>query len=952
MALEKRWLNINGANKAFVCDPDDSLAKVLRQMGLTGTKIGCGVGVCGACSVILNGKLVRACIKKMKSIEEYSTVLTVEGIGTPTNPHPIQQAFVTFGGIQCGFCTPGFIVSTYALLQENPSPTREEVRHWFTVNKNACRCTGWKPIIDCVMAAAKVMRGEATIDDITYHVPADGTIYGTAIPRPAALAKATGTCDFGDDIALKMPRNTAYLAPVMPGVHHGKIISIDASEAEAMPGVYKVLTAKDVKGTNTIMMPVPHPRSKIDGFDHKVINDDKIYRYGDVVAVVAAETQELAREAAKKVKVQIEELPAYMSYLEAIAPGAIEIHEGSPNEYLRLPLIKGEDTRDVLDESEYVVEGSFYSTSQPHLIIEPDVVQAYMDDEGTLTIHCKTLALDVFLGVVPPTIGIPADKLRMIENPTGASFGSSMTQRSACIAGAAAMALGRPVSMTLTYAQHNAFVGKRCAHYSNARLGCDKDGKLTAAEYDFVFDHGAYSEMADMLGSKAQRFPYFGYNVPNVRALVRLGYSNQTYGTPYRSYGNAQSYTMSEAMMDMLAEKAGIDPFEFRYMNMVEEGDLNLNSVPYHEYPFKRMMDAMRPYYNEMKAEAEKKNAENIPNKKYGVGIAIGGYNVTGGADHSEVAIGLDPDGGVTCYNTWEDQGQGSDVGSLVLTHEAVKALGVPVEKIRLVQGDTAQAPLTGAAGANRSHYMAGSAIIDGANKLIAAMKKPDGTYRTYDEMVKEGIPTKYVGVHDTAAICEELDPNTGAGDPTAQYNYCNFMALSEVDTETGVTNVLRYIMFYDIGKVGSVQAVEGQGYGSLVHSLGFALSEEYIDDAKHAQITQCGFRYADDVTDDIELVNLEGPRKNPAPFGSVGCCEGFQSAGHMAIINSIYNACGVRIFDLPAKPAKVKAALDAIKAGKPLENKKYYLGPDMFGILEDAIENPVSNTAGGGLAL
>lgn len=950
MALKKIWLNINGADRAIVCDPEDSLADALRRIGLTGTKIGCSAGVCGACSVILNGRLVRSCVHKMKNVEERSTVLTIEGIGTAANPHPLQQAFMTYGGIQCGFCTPGFIVSAYALLLQNPAPTRAQVRHWFTVNKNACRCTGWKPLVDSVMAAAKVMRGKASMEDITYQTPANGRIYGTAVPRPAALAKATGTCDFGDDIAVKMPPGTAYLCPVMPGVHHGRIIRIDASEAEAMPGVIRVLTARDVKGTNTIMMPLPHPRSLTDGFDRKVICDEKVFRYGDVVAVVAAQSQKLAREAAKKVKVEIEELPAYMTYLEAVAPGAMEIHEGTPNEYLHAPLIKGEDTHDIIDDSEYQVEGSFYSTSQPHLLIEPDVVQAYVDDNGLLTIHCKTLTLDLAMALIPPAIGIEGDKLRMIENPTGASFGSSLSPGNTCIAGAAALALGRPVSMTLTYPQHNAFTGKRCAHYSNARMGCDENGMITGVEYDFAFDHGAYSEMADQLASKAIRFPFFGYRVPNVRALVRVGYSNQTYGTPYRAYGNTQSFTMSEAIMDMMAERIGMDPFEFRYRNLAQEGDTNLNGAVYKEYPFRGIMDKMRPYYEEMKAEAEKLNRRNIPGKRYGVGIAVGGYNVTGGADHAEVAIELDPDGGVTAYNTWEDQGQGSDVGTLVLTHEALRALDIPREKIRIVQNDTLTCPVTGPAGANRSHYMAGNATIDAANRLITAMTKEDGSLRTYEEMKAEGIPTRYTGVWDTADITTELDPNTGEGDPTPEYNYADFLALSEVDTDTGKTTVLKYMMFFDIGQIGSLQAVEGQAYGSLVHSLGFALSEEYIDDRSHAHIVQCGYRYADDVPDDIQIVDCASPRKT-APFGSVGCCEGFQCAGHMAILNSIANAVGVRVFDLPAKPEKVKALLKAKKAGQSTAPEKYYLGPDMFDILEDALEHPVASS-GPGMAM
>lgn len=944
MALKKIWLNINGAPRAIVCDAEnDSLADCLRRIGLTGTKIGCNAGQCGACSVILNGKLVRACIVKMKKVEDQSEVTTIEGIGTPSNLHPIQQAFIALGGVQCGFCSPGFIVSAYALLQENPNPTRAEVRHWFTVNKNACRCTGWKPIVDCVMAAAAVMRGEAPIESIQFQTPADGRIYGTAVPRPAALSKVTGTCDYGDDIAAKMPAGTAFLAPVMGRVNHGIIKGIDASEAEAMPGVFKVITAADVKGTNTFLMGIGHPRSKTDGIDRQIICSDKVYRFGDVVAVVAAESQELAREAAKKVKVDIEELPAYMTYLEAVAPGAAEIHEGVPNEYLTLPVVKGEDTRDLIENAEYVAEGSFYSTSQPHLVIEPDTLQAYTDENGLLTIMCKTLAVPLVLGFVPPAIGIPGDKIRVIENPTGASFGSALTPVDAAIVGACALALDMPVSMTMTYPESTAFLGKRAAHYSNARLACDKDGKIIAADYDFVYDHGAYGEMADVLASKGQRFPYFGYNIPNLRAVVRVGYSNQTYATAYRSYGNCQAFTMSEAMMDIMARKIGMDPFEFRYKNLAHEGDTNINSYPYKEYPFQYIMDKMRPYYDEMKADAAARNAASDGTKRYGVGVALGGYNVTGGPnDHSEVAIELGADGCVTCYNTWEDQGQGSDVGTLVLTHEALKELNLPWEKVKLVQADSLTCPITGPAGANRSHYMAGNAIVNGCEQLVAAMKKADGTFRTYEEMVAEGIPTKYLGVYDTTAITLDLDPNTGVGDPTPEYNYAHYLALSEVDVTTGKTEVIKYMMFYDIGQVGSVQAVEGQGYGAMVHSLGWALSEEYIDDARHGHLVQCGFRFADDVTDNIELVNCEGPRKT-APFGSVGCCEGFQSAGHMAIINSIEDAAGVRVYDLPAKPEKVKALIEAKAAGKDIAPDKYYLGADIYDVIEDALANPVA---------
>ncbi|MGI5892397.1 MAG: molybdopterin-dependent aldehyde oxidoreductase [Bacillota bacterium] len=950
MALRKIWLNINGCERVMIVNPEkDTLADVIRRLGLTGTKIGCNTGQCGACSVLLDGKVVRSCVKKIKNVPDYSEIITIEGIGTPTNLHPLQQAWITYGGVQCGFCSPGFIVSALGLLNENPNPTREEVRHWFTKHRNACRCCGWKPLVDCVMEAAKVMRGEATMEDITYKAPADGRIYGTNVPRPAALSKVTGLCDYGDDIALKMPPGTLHLAIVQPGLNHARIKGIDFSEAEKMPGVVKVITAKDIKGTNRIMLPVGHPRSKADGFERPIIADEKVFRYGDVVAVVAARTQDEARAAAAKVKLDLEELPAYMTYLDAVAPGAMEIHEGIPNEYLRMPLIKGEDTRDVLDKSAYVVEGSFYSTSAPHMVIEPDVTQAYIDEDGNVCIHNKTLAVIFPQITLAPGLGVPDGSIRVIENPTGASFGYSISPASSALAAACTLALdGAPVTLTMTYAQHNAFTGKRAAHYSNARMGCDKDGKITGFEFDFVYDHGAYTEMADVLGSKAIRFAGFSYNIPNVRALCRVGFSNQTYGTAYRSYGNSQAYTMSEAIVDMLAEKAGIDPFEFRYRNLPKPGDLNINSCEWKEYPFKALMDKLRPLYEEAKARAK---AEDTPEKRRGVGIAIGGYNVTGGPnDLAAVALELNEDGTITHYNTWEDQGQGGDVGTLVITHEALKPLGIDYKQIKLVMNDTKFCPHTGPAGANRSHYQVSRATVDAATQLMDAMRKPDGTYRTYEEMVAEGIPTKYVGVSDTTSITTDLDPNTGVGDPTPEYNYAVFLSEVEVDVATGKTKVLSIKMIYDIGEIGSLQAVEGQAYGSLTHSIGFALSDEYIDNKNYDSLIKCGFLFADDIPDDIYLDNIVTPRKT-TPLNSVGCCEGFQSAGHVAVLNAINNAVGVRIYELPAKPEKVKAAMEAKAQGKELKPDKYFLGSDLFEALDDIAENPVE-AAGPTMAL
>lgn len=939
-SIERKMLVVNGIERSFVYDPEtESLADALRKLGLTGTKLGCKKGLCGACSVVLNGEVVRSCVKKLSKVPEYSTVVTIEGIGTPNNLHPIQQAFITYGAVQCGFCIPGFIVSAYALLQQNSAPTREEVREWFQKNKNTCRCTGYKQIVDAVMAAAKVMRGEATMEDITYTK--DEPIYGSTRPRPTATAKVCGIFDYGDDVKLQMPAGTAHLALVLSEVAHANIIDIDISEAEKMPGVYKVLLGKDVKGTNIIANPSNHPRSRGEGFNYnKVIADTKINKRGDVVAVVCADTEEHARAAAKAVKQNVEVLPAYMNLLDAVAPDALEIFEGIPNMHGFQPLFKGEDTRDIIDDSEFVVEGSFYSQHEPHLPIEPDVMQAYWDTDGMMTIQCKAQAVGLTRFLISQAIGLTPDKIRIIINPTGGSFGYSVFSGTYAVIATAVQNLNMPCTLTLSYEEHNHTSGKRAASYHNARLACDAEGHITAAEWDSGVDHGAYALLADTVMMSFTRMAYHGYKVPHVRALTRLVTTNHNQIVPYRGFGAPQIYTCTEAMMDMLAKKAGIDPLEFRYINAAEPGDLNACGDAFREYPMKELLEKGKPIYDRYKADAEAAKKEG---KLRGVGVSFGGFNVSlGQTDTAEVALELNPDGSITHYNTWEDMGQGGDIGTLTHTVKALEPLGIKPEQVHHVYGDTKICPDTGIAAASRSHLMAGQATIDAANKLMDAMRKADGTYRTYDEMVAEGIDTKYVGRYDLMhEDLQEPDPNTGKGDRTPQYMYCLNIAEVEVCPDTGKVTVLHFAAVSDCGVLGNLLSVNGQAYGGISHSIGFALSENYYDVMKDNNIEKCGIPHILDVPDDIEVIHIENPRFN-GPWGSTGCSENFQASGHMAVINAIDDAAGVRIYELPATKDKVKAALDAKAKGEELKPAKYFLGSDFDEEMDYILNNPV----------
>jgi len=946
MKLKKMTLNINGADRAFICDPEnDTLAAVIRRLGLTGTKVGCGAGLCGSCSVILNGKVIRSCTKKIKTVPEYSVVMTIEGIGAPGRLHPLQVAFMNSGAVQCGFCTPGFIVSAYQLLQENSSPSREEVRDWFYEHRNICRCTGFKQIVDAVMKAAEVLRGERTIEDITFKAPEDKEYYGKPLVRPAALAKVCGLADYGDDIELKMPEGTLHVVMVQPKLtHHAKILKINTAAAEKMPGVYKVITHKDVTGSNRLCMWQILPRSIATKQTHVLLAEDKIFNYGDIIALVAADTKQHARDAAAKVTMEYEELPAMLNYLDAVLPDAPRIHDDHPNVWVWQPTVKGAgyDTAELFKTAPYVVEGSFYSSREPHMPIEGDTVQAYFDEEDTLTVQCKAQSIYANIGDIAEATGIPAEKVRVIQNPTGATFGWGIAAATYSLAAIACIACDKiPVAFSMTWPEYMAYSGKRSPAYTNTRLACDKDGKIIAAEWDSGMDHGAYNELGDDIITRIARFMYFPYNVPNVLGLARCACTNHSYGTAYRGYGSPQAYTASEAMMDMMAEKIGLDPFEFRWRNIARPGDLNVNSFPFVIYPMEAIMERMRPVYEKAVADAKKYST---PEKRRGVGIAWGGYNVTEGvSDQCKVALELREDGKFVKYDTWQDQGQGGDVGSLIVTLKALQPYGVTPDDIVLIQNDSKFCPDSGNSASSRSHFMNSWATKECADRLLNAMRKPDGTYRTHAEMVAEGIPTKYENqVLNKSFNLSRMNPNTGIGNPTPDYTYALFLAEVEVDTATGKTKVLRYTCVDDVGVIGNIDAVNGQAYGGISHSIGFALSENYEDVKRHSNMAGAGIPTIRDIPDDIELIHLCTPRETN-PFGSSGASEAYQSSGHMAVINAISNATGVRIYELPASPEKVKEGLDALAQGKKAEPpKKYFLGSDFYDEMENIRNNPM----------
>jgi aldehyde oxidoreductase len=376
--------------------------------------------------------------------------------------------------------------------------------------------------------------------------------------------------------------------------------------------------------------------------------------------------------------------------------------------------------------------------------IEPDVGFAFFNEDGKLCIHSKSIGLHLHLYMIAPGLGIEPENVIMVQNPTGGTFGYKFSPTMEALVGAACMATGKPVYLNYTWYQQQTYTGKRSPFFMNVRFAADKQGKLLAMESDWSVDHGPYSEFGDLLTLRGAQFIGAGYDIPNIRGEGRTVCTNHAWGSAFRGYGSPQSEFASEVLMDMLAEKLGMDPLELRYKNAYRPGATTPTGQNPEVFSLPDMLDTARPKY---KAALEKAAKNSTAEVKRGVGISLGVYGCgLDGPDTAEVDAELHPDGTVSIYTTWHDHGQGADIGALTTAHEALRPLGIAPENIKLVLNDTEFCPNGGPAGGSRSQVVVGRGIKAACELLLGGMRKSDGTYRTYQEMVDEKIATKYNG--------------------------------------------------------------------------------------------------------------------------------------------------------------------------------------------------------------
>ena len=886
MQKKKIRIRINGHWREWIIDPKTALLDLLRNdLRLTGAKQSCDrKGQCGACTVVVDKKAVRSCLTKVGDIDG-ADVITVEGLGTPDNPHLIQEAFVLAGAIQCGFCTPGMIMATKALLDENNDPDDEAIIK--ALRRNLCRCTGYTKIIEAVKLAGRFLRGEAKPEDIR-PLPTEKAM-GTSHPRPSALAKACGTAYFSADYPVEDALEIAVWRSEVP---HARIVSIDATEALEMPGVVGVMTADDIKGTN---------RLKILVADRPVLCKDAVRYIGDPVLALAAGTKANADAALAKVKIELEPLPFLDSPATATAEGAVQLHPDIPNLAWQQPQIKG-DAEGALEKSAAVIESKFNTQFNHQAPMEPEVTVAYWEvDENEadkLVVIGRSINIHLHLSMLQAALGY--ENMKYIEAYAGGQFGIKIDVISEGIAAAAAIHFKQAIRYVPSIAESMLMSSKRHAFAMDVKLGADKDGLLTAYCNDFTMDNGAYYSIGHVVCHRSLLMLSGSYNIPNVHADAKVVYTNNPWGSAARGAGPPQVTFALECAMQMLADKMGADPFEFRLQNSLKPGQSKSTGRVVDLWPFPEIMEAVRPAWEKAVKAAESHKEGKI---RRGVGIATAAFGIGGPGDVSVASVELNDDGIIHIYSAAADPGEGNDS---MLTQLTAEYMNFPLDKICIHTRDTDDTAASGPAAGSRITYMIGGALMDALTKLKAAMDKTGA--KNGLELEAVGEARRFLGQkknEDAGA----LDSKTGQGPSFESQVHCVQIAEVEVDMETGKTKVLKMTTAVDAGKVINPQNLTGQLEGGMDMGVGYALREEYIAGKTKDWLT---FKFPT-IKEyfEKEIVVLETPRPK-GPLGATGIGEMCMLPTAPAVINAIKDATGIWVTSLPATPDKVKAALAA----------------------------------------
>lgn len=558
MSKFKIDLEVNSRKISRETDTHKRLLDFLRDdLNLTGTKEGCGAGECGTCSVFVDGKLVKSCLMPVAKAAG-AKIQTIEGLAAPGDLTPMQKAFHKTGASQCGYCIPGMVMAATSALRENPNAGIEEIKE--RLGGNICRCTGYTKIFEAVEMAKAVIAGDMSEDILDEDAVGESYI-GHNVRRLDAPSKVSGRLRYAAD--MKMPEMLQM--QVLRSPHpHAKIISIDASEAEAMDGVACVITADDVP-------------AETDGFgvfvhDQPVMARGKVRYVGEAVAAVAAEDLVTARRALAKIKVEYEELPGVFDAEGAMKKGAAVVHDYAQDNIIKhIPVRKG-DIATGFASADIVLEDHFSTQQVEHAYLEPEAGIAYVDADDVVVVISPSQNITHHRHMLSHIIGKPINKVRFIMSPVGGGFGGKEDMIYQGMLAIAAMKTHRPVQLNFTREESIIASAKRHPSRVHLKMGLKWNGQITAIQFSMISDGGAYGMSSEGVMRKAAILSCGPYAVDNLSVDTTAVYTNNTPSGAFRTFGGMQAQFATESMMDMAAEALEMDPFEIRRVNMMKIG--------------------------------------------------------------------------------------------------------------------------------------------------------------------------------------------------------------------------------------------------------------------------------------------------------------------------------------------------------------------------------------------
>ena len=897
---------LNGKETTADAGSGKTLLKYLRDVAcLKGTKEGCGTGGCGACSVLIDGELRRACVTPLSKLAG-AHVETIENTENDETLQIIRESFLDAGAVQCGFCTPGMIMATKALLIRDSAPDDEAICRG--LENNYCRCTGYVKIIEAVKLAAARLRGEqdVTLADVQINAPAvivtgkdqvvpeiAGRFVGKSVRDVNGAAKAGGTLRYCDDLEADAFGETQMLhgAFVFAPVPHAKINRVDYSEAESSEGVVRVVTYRDVPVLNKFGTWTP---------EQPVFCEDEVRFIGDYIALVVADTDEHARAAVKKVKIDCTALPGLFSMAEGVAADSYIVKTG--REAGDVDAIKA-------DPDIVKVRVSKEIEPQDHVCMEPVSAIGYAKD-GKVTVFSCTQAPFEIRRMLAKNLSMEEEDIRVVATPLGGGFGKKCDSFLEAPAAVASLLVDKPVKITLTRAEDIFVTTRRHGYHTDYEIGFSKDGKFQYLDSHMFSDGGPYEAESYgtlMTGALMSGGPYI---IPNVRVDARCVRNNNLQGGAFRGYGINQAAVSIETALDEMAEKLGLDPFEIRRRNAVYPGATSVGGEVLEGSM--GMLDTID------QCEIALKDALKEYEGKYPKGSKVLGWGVASGFKNSGIGKGIFIDDGA-CRLTLQADGRlrmvvsGADMGqgfSTAMVQIAAEALDMDMDNIDLVIGDTAITIPVGEAVSERQTLCDGRAVYEACLELKKVL----------EEKPWEPGEERYAEYYFRAPECFAIGNFKEAEEKGVKYRnfpayaYATQAAIVEVDTATGAVKVLKVVAAHDVGRAINPQIIEGQMQGSISMGQGYALTEGHPTKDGYPVKTHykaLGLPKASD-TPLYSLVLIEDPEPI-GPYGAKGISEVATVPITPAILNAVSRAIGVRINKVPASPAVI---LEAIRTG------------------------------------